>query len=46
MNAIVKALLNPLIKFIVKPMFSFSKAKTENIAPSIWYNGAPGGWPT
>ena len=34
-NEIVNALAKPLIKFIVKPIFSFSIAKIENIAPSI-----------
>ena len=35
MNEMVSALANPLIKFIIKPMFSFSNAKIEKIAPNI-----------
>ena len=45
MNSIVKALATPLIRFIIYPIFEGSTAKIEKKAPSIWYNGAPGGWP-
>ena len=34
-NAMVNALANPLIKFIVNPTCSLLNAKIEKIAPSI-----------
>ena len=34
-NEMASALTNPLITFIIKPMFSFSKANTEKNAPNI-----------
>ena len=34
-NEMASALTNPLITFIIKPMFSFSKANSEKNAPNI-----------
>jgi hypothetical protein len=45
-NKIVKALENTDIMFTIKAIFVLSEANMAKNAPIIWYNGAPGGWPT
>jgi hypothetical protein len=45
-KSIVKALANTDIRLIVSAMLLVLIAKMEKKAPSSWYNGAPGGWPT
>src|SRR5690606_31467511 len=42
----VKALEKTDIKLMVNAICEASGAKIEKNAPSNWYNGAPGGWPT
>ena len=45
-NKTVNALEKTDIKLIVNAIWEASGAKMEKKAPSNWYNGAPGGWPT